>query len=91
MIKDSPNPPEAEPEIETETDPVSPYAFLNSRKLHDAAIRALDHYLAPAAEKRPQPIVVPVRFSSSVQTSIPKLSWLMPVKPLPRPMSWPVS
>ena len=52
MIKDSPNPPEAEPEIETETDPVSPYAFLNSRKLHDAAIRALDHYLAPAAEKK---------------------------------------
>ncbi|WP_223486510.1 DUF6124 family protein [Pseudomonas sp. A-RE-19] len=48
MIKDSPNPPEAE----TETDPVSPYAFLNSRKLHDAAIRALDHYLAPAAEKK---------------------------------------
>jgi hypothetical protein len=87
MIKDSPNPPEAEPEIETETDPVSPYAFLNSRKLHDAAI--IISPLRP--KKRPKPIVVPVRFSSSGQTSIPKLSWLMPVKPLPRPMSWPVS
>ncbi|MHA3739342.1 DUF6124 family protein, partial [Pseudomonas sp. Eth.TT006] len=30
------------------TDPVSPYESLNSRKLHDAAERALDHYLAPA-------------------------------------------
>ncbi|AVX89640.1 hypothetical protein PkP19E3_15505 [Pseudomonas koreensis] len=30
------------------TDPVSPYESLNSRKLHEAAERALDHYLAPA-------------------------------------------
>jgi hypothetical protein len=31
------------------TDPVSPYASPHSRKLHDAAERALDHYLLPAA------------------------------------------
>jgi len=30
------------------TDPLSPYESLNSRKLHKAAERALDHYLAPA-------------------------------------------
>jgi hypothetical protein len=30
------------------TDPVSPYESFNSRKLHEAAERALDHYLAPA-------------------------------------------
>ncbi|MBV4546350.1 MULTISPECIES: DUF6124 family protein [Pseudomonas] len=29
------------------TDPVSPYESFNSKKLHDAAERALDHYLAP--------------------------------------------
>ncbi|WP_095053031.1 DUF6124 family protein [Pseudomonas sp. Irchel s3b2] len=39
MIKDSPNPPE--------TDNVSPYESLDSKKLHDAAERALDHYLKP--------------------------------------------
>ncbi|TWC25050.1 MULTISPECIES: DUF6124 family protein [unclassified Pseudomonas] len=52
MIKDSPNPPDTEAELEKETDPVSPYAFLDSKKLHDAAIRALDHYLAPPPEKK---------------------------------------
>jgi hypothetical protein len=31
------------------TDLVSPYASPNSRKLHEAAERALDHYLLPAA------------------------------------------
>jgi hypothetical protein len=31
------------------TDPASPYASPNSRKLHEAAERALDHYLSPAA------------------------------------------
>ncbi|QIA03183.1 DUF6124 family protein [Pseudomonas fluorescens] len=41
MIKPTPNPPE--------TDPTSPYESPNSKKLHDAAERALDHYLFPAA------------------------------------------
>ena len=38
MFKATPNPPE--------TDPVSPYATLDSKKLH-AADKALDHYLNP--------------------------------------------
>ena len=40
MSETKPNPPI--------TDPLSPYESLNSRKLHEAAERALDHYLAPA-------------------------------------------
>ena len=40
MSETTPNPPN--------TDAVSPYESLNSRKLHEAAERALDHYLAPA-------------------------------------------
>ncbi|WP_445262638.1 DUF6124 family protein [Pseudomonas sp. EL_65y_Pfl2_R96] len=55
MIKDNPNLPETDVEdVETnmETDSVSPYTCLNSQKLHDAAIRALDHYLAPPSEKK---------------------------------------
>ena len=40
MPETPPNPPA--------TDPVSPYESHNSRKLHEAAERALDHYLAPA-------------------------------------------
>ncbi|WP_285415111.1 hypothetical protein [Pseudomonas sp. efr-133-TYG-5] len=39
MIKPTPNPPEI--------DPVSPYESLDSKKLHEAADRALDHYLCP--------------------------------------------
>jgi hypothetical protein len=40
MFKVTPNPPE--------TDPASPYDSLNPKKLHEAAERALDHYLLPA-------------------------------------------
>ncbi|MGV8889423.1 MAG: DUF6124 family protein [Pseudomonas sp.] len=40
MFKPTPNPP-------PETDPVSPYATLDSKKLHAAADKALDHYLKP--------------------------------------------
>ena len=40
MIKHSPNPPE--------TDDTTPYEFPESKKFHEAAERALDHYLAPA-------------------------------------------
>ncbi|CEL28917.1 MULTISPECIES: DUF6124 family protein [Pseudomonas] len=39
MIKPTPNPPE--------TDPTSPYESLDSKKLNEAADRALDHYLCP--------------------------------------------
>ncbi|KAE9649352.1 DUF6124 family protein [Pseudomonas sp. PB106] len=39
MYKVTPNPPE--------TDPASPYESPKSKKFHEAAERALDHYLAP--------------------------------------------
>ncbi|MBK5534240.1 hypothetical protein JFT91_16815 [Pseudomonas sp. TH08] len=42
MFKPTPNPPE--------TDPGSPYDSLNPKKLHEAAERALDHYLLPASQ-----------------------------------------
>ncbi|MHC8331535.1 DUF6124 family protein [Pseudomonas sp. LB3P25] len=45
MIKETPNPPE--------TDDVSPYESLDSKKLNDAAERALNHYLNPCALKSP--------------------------------------
>ncbi|MFG6202897.1 DUF6124 family protein [Pseudomonas retamae] len=45
MIKPTPNPPE--------TDPTSPYESLDSTKLHDAADRALDHYLCPPGSPPP--------------------------------------
>ena len=45
MCKITPNPPD--------TDPVSPYESLDSRKLHEAADRALDHYLNPSILKSP--------------------------------------
>ncbi|HEX4551850.1 DUF6124 family protein [Pseudomonas sp.] len=41
MKKPTPNPPES--------DCASPYESLDSKKLHDAAERALDHYLKPNA------------------------------------------
>ena len=56
MFKVTPNPPD------TDTPSVSPYAAPGSRTLHDAAERALDHYLqppcpnAPATNKRPSTI-----------------------------------
>ncbi|MFJ2485961.1 DUF6124 family protein [Pseudomonas sp. NPDC087639] len=42
MFKPTPNPPE--------TDPASPYESPHSKKLHEAAERALDHYLLPASQ-----------------------------------------
>ena len=41
MIKPTPNPPEL--------DDTTPYEFPGSKRFHDAAERALDHYLNPAA------------------------------------------
>ena len=43
MKKPTPNPPE--------TDDTSPYESADSKKLHDAAERALDHYLNPLPKK----------------------------------------
>ncbi|MFJ2483096.1 DUF6124 family protein [Pseudomonas sp. NPDC087598] len=45
MIKPTPNPPE--------TDPTSPYESLHSKKLNEAADRALDHYLCPPGSTPP--------------------------------------
>ena len=46
MFKPTPNPPE--------TDPASPYESPNSKKLHEAADRALDHYLCPPGSTPPR-------------------------------------
>ncbi|MBN3863869.1 hypothetical protein HCU66_16645 [Pseudomonas frederiksbergensis] len=43
MFKATPNPPE--------TDPVSPYASTHSKKFHEAAEKALDHYLKPDVDQ----------------------------------------
>ncbi|MCU0073490.1 DUF6124 family protein [Pseudomonas koreensis] len=53
MFKATPNPPsDIDPTDKTDqTDPVSPYTSVDSKKLHDAAHRALDFYLNPKAEK----------------------------------------
>ena len=40
MFKPTPNPPE--------TDPTSPYESLDSKKLNEAADRALDYHLKPS-------------------------------------------
>ncbi|WP_207867154.1 DUF6124 family protein [Pseudomonas sp. 58(2021)] len=45
MIKATPNPPE--------TDTTSPYETLDSKKFHEAAERALDHYLNPLLPRKP--------------------------------------
>jgi hypothetical protein len=45
MIKPTPNPPE--------TVSVSPYESIDSKKLHEAADRALDHYLCPPGSTPP--------------------------------------
>ncbi|KJZ63382.1 DUF6124 family protein [Pseudomonas fluorescens] len=47
MFKVTPNPPD--------TDPASPYESLDSKKLHEAAERALDHYLKLAAHIKAMP------------------------------------
>ncbi|MHC8383297.1 DUF6124 family protein [Pseudomonas sp. LB3P14] len=48
MIKPTPNPPETDPT--DQPDPVSPYASIDSKKLHEAAQKALDYYLKPDVE-----------------------------------------
>ncbi|MHA3735832.1 DUF6124 family protein [Pseudomonas sp. Eth.TT006] len=46
MKKPTPNPPEADAVLDPA--PTSPYASVDTRKLHEAAERALDFYLNPA-------------------------------------------
>ncbi|VEF10688.1 Uncharacterised protein [Pseudomonas fluorescens] len=45
MVKPTPNPPES--------NPTSPYESLDSKKLHEAADRALSHYLCPPGSTPP--------------------------------------
>ncbi|MCF4994518.1 hypothetical protein GIW70_23125 [Pseudomonas syringae] len=47
MKKPTPNPPETS--AVPDTDPTSPYASIDTKKLHNAAERALDFYLVPTA------------------------------------------
>ncbi|MBK5344569.1 hypothetical protein JFU48_24655 [Pseudomonas sp. TH49] len=58
MFKVTPNPPEANAIPDPES--TSPYSDPNSRKLHEAAERALDHYLKPQAppERKPSHMFV---------------------------------
>ncbi|SEM86286.1 hypothetical protein SAMN04487857_10634 [Pseudomonas sp. ok272] len=60
MYKVTPNPPD--------TPSVSPYDAIDSRKLNDAAERALDHYLKPPRQKN-QPAKPP----SSIFAVLPEL------------------
>ncbi|WP_166222413.1 DUF6124 family protein [Pseudomonas atagonensis] len=46
MTKPTPNPPES--------DPTSPYESIDSKKLHEAADRALDHYPCPGNTRPPR-------------------------------------
>jgi hypothetical protein len=47
LIKPTPNPPEHED--------TSPYESLDSKKLHEAAERALNHHFAPPPSEKPKP------------------------------------
>ncbi|WP_395593583.1 DUF6124 family protein [Pseudomonas sp. B26140] len=51
MFKITPNPPETDAELDP--NPASPYSTPGSRKLHEAAERALDHYLKPTPPAPP--------------------------------------
>ena len=81
MFKVTPNPPD--------TDPASPYESVDSKKFHEAAERALDHYLNPGIIKSPA-----TRKPSTMFMLAPDIRdedllahtcghW-------PRPVSWPV-
>jgi len=76
MTKSTPHPPA--------TDLASPYESLDSRKLHDAAERALDHYLNPAAH-----IMTSTCEPESMYLANPKynteLCWPTPAKPWVQP------
>lgn len=65
MFKQTPNPPE--------TDPASPYESADSRKFHDAAERALDHYLKPAAAISAAPYKPSTMFSVNPETDVESL------------------
>lgn len=71
MFKITPNPPE--------TDDVSPYETADSKKLNDAADRALDYYLKPVIPKDAQR--KPSTLFLSTPTRMTKRCWPTPANP----------
>ncbi len=65
MFKITPNPPD--------TYPTSPYESLDSRKMHDAAERALDHYLNPTAAIMTAPYQASTMFLVNPETDTESL------------------
>ena len=65
MFKITPNPPD--------TDPTSPYESLDSRKMHDAAERAIDHYLNPTAAIMAAPYQASTMFLVNPETDTESL------------------
>ena len=57
----------------TVTDPISPYKSSGSRKLHEAAERALDHYLLPTATNTATPYSPSSMFMVNPQTDTESL------------------
>ena len=74
MFKATPNPPE--------TDDVSPCTAIDSKKLHEAIERALDHYLNPpdlnSANQTPRK---PSTIFTVARASTPKPCWSTPANP----------
>lgn len=86
MFKATPNPPsDIDPTDKTDqTDPVSPYASVDSKKLHDAAHRALDFYLNPKAEKSRNSVDRGMQMFKVDPDINPEASPSRPTKPFPR-------
>ena len=76
MFKLTPNPPV--------TDPASPYESPDSKKFHEAAERALDHYLKPADQIMAAPYKPNALYMANPRPT-PNPCWPMPVKPSVRP------
>ena len=74
MFKVTPNPPNTD---------TSPYESLDSKKLHEAADRALDHYLKPPIPKATKR--KPSTFTMWVRRSITKPCWSTPANPWRQP------
>lgn len=79
MFKYVPDPPEKD--APNESYPTSPYSSTDSKKLHEAAERALDHYLKPTAPKQH----CPGRMFLIAPTSINMPCWPTPANRWPRP------
>ncbi|CAI8777914.1 DUF3077 domain-containing protein [Pseudomonas sp. IT-347P] len=65
MFKITSNPPE--------TDPASPYESSDSKKFHEAAERALDHYLKPADQIMATPYQPSTMFLANPKTATEEL------------------